>query len=220
MEKETENTEQTDKTEQTDSTKEEVKLSSQEQFSNKMDEILSTEQETEKENDTKKDESNIDNEDEEIQDTDADIDADEEKIDDEVLEILNEYGLKQETIDKILEESPELIAAIKEELDLEKKNDKPVKKDDKKTEQKDEFKELKIEIDPDLVDEKLKSGLDEIVRRINEQGKAIATESQKLKQEREEAFQNRIDSEFDRFEKVLPTLGNSSKLTENGYKQR
>jgi hypothetical protein len=221
MDKETENIETTN---QTESTSDKTELTPQEQFGEKMDEILSPKSDDKKDKNNNKqvqDEStdeNIDSQDDEIVESNENQETTE--IDSEVLEVLNDYGLKQETIDKILEESPQLIAAIKEELNLEKKNDKPVDKKPANTDTKNQYKELKLDVDPDLIDEKLKTSLDEIVKRINEQGKVLESESQKLKQERENAYQNRIDSHFDRLEKTLPIVGNSSKLTENQYQQR
>jgi hypothetical protein len=187
-------------------------------FGEKMDEIFSDKGESQVED------KNIDNE--VVQEDSAEADStqddaqsqtiEESAIDPEVLEIFNDYGLSQETIDKIAKESPDLLTSIKEEIENERK---PIQKEEKSV-PKSTYKEIKVDLDPDLVGADVKKAIDNIVSRINEQGKSLESETQRLQQERESAFQQKIDGHFDRYTKQVPLIGNSSTLTESQYKQR
>jgi hypothetical protein len=217
MAKENENNEQ----------EKEIDQTSQEHFGEQMGEIFS-----------KKDESFVESNGQPMADQDNNVDeidnnqesaeadetetqnenTDEVTLDPEVAEIFSDYGLSQETIDSIVKESPELLSSIKEEIENEKQQSKPVV--EKQNAPKSTFKEIKVNLDPDLVGADVKSAIDSIVSRINEQGKSLESETQRLQQERESSFQQKIDGHFDRFSKQIPQLGNSSNMSEGQYKTR
>jgi hypothetical protein len=210
-----------DKTEQTEQ-------DPQEHFAQKMEEIFSAKDESLSESNGQADQYKTDDTivsdesaeaDSTVQDDVQTEDANDGTIDPEVLEIFNDYGLSQETIDKIAQESPDLLTSIKEEIENEKK---PIQKQEteKRSVSKNTFKEIKVNLDPDIVGADVKSAIDNIVSRINEQGKSLESETQKLQQERESAFQQKIDGHFDRYAKQVPNIGNSLTLTESQYKER
>ena len=116
------------------------------------------------------------------------------------------------------QESPDLLSSIKEEIENEKKPKQ--KQETEKSVPKSTYKEIKVDLDPDLVGADVKKAIDNIVSRINEQGKSLESETLKLQNERESAFQQKIDGHFDRYSKQVPDLGNSSSLTQRQYKER
>ena len=203
-----------------------IEQTPQEHFSEKMDEIFSEKDESVSELNGKPSQ-NIDNE--VVEDNSAEADntvqddvqsqtVDDNAVDPEVMEIFNDYGLSQETIDKIAKESPDLLSSIKEEIENEKKPKQ--KQETEKSVPKSTYKEIKVDLDPDLVGADVKKAIDNIVSRINEQGKSLESETLKLQNERESAFQQKIDGHFDRYSKQVPDLGNSSSLTQRQYKER
>jgi hypothetical protein len=207
----------------------ETEQSSQEHFGQAMDEILSDKGETDTEVKESADSNIQSSEDDSTQSAEADesSQSDEQQtqtdttdIDPEVMEIFNDYGLSQATIESIVKESPDLLTSIKEEIENEKQESKPVKKEVSQSAPKSNFKEIKVKLDPDIVGADVKSAIDSIVARINEQGKSLESETQRLQQERENSFQSKIDGVFDRFSKQLPDIGNSSNMTEKQYKTR
>jgi hypothetical protein len=215
----------------TDETKEQeqVEQTPEEHFSEKMEEIFSGEAEGEPKIKESADSNIQSSEDDSTQSAEADESpqSDEQQtqpdttdIDPEVMEIFNDYGLSPATIDAIVKESPDLLTSIKEEIENEKQESKPVKKEVSQSTPKNNFKEIKVKLDPDIVGADVKVAIDSIVARINEQGKSLESETQRLQQERESSFQSKIDGVFDRFSKQLPDIGNSSNMTERQYKTR
>jgi hypothetical protein len=203
-----------------------IEQTPEQHFGEKMDEIFSEKDESVSELNGKASQDTTGND--VVEDNSAEADStqqddaqsqtiEENGIDPDVLEIFNDYGLSQETIDKIAKESPDLLSSIKEEIENEKK---PKQEKKEQSVQKSTYKEIKVDLDPDLVGADVKKAIDNIVSRINEQGKSLESETERLKQERESAFQQKIDGNFDRYSKQVPALGNSSTMTENQYKTR
>lgn len=215
---------------------EEKTVDPQEHFGQQMDEILSEKSDDSseiKDNKQKgevKDESN-DSQDESLESSEEEINQDNQEKDEtdstdndqEAIEILKDFGLGEDTIKQIVKESPELLESIKEEIKNptpDNNSDEITKLRENKVTPKSNFKEIKVNLDPDLVGADVKSAIDSIVAQINQQGKTLESETQKLQVERDNAFQSRIDSHFDKFSKQVPDLGYSSTLTENQYKSR
>lgn len=83
-----------------------------------------------------------------------------------------------------------------------------------------EIKEIKFDLDPELVDPQVKAAIDSMAATLTEQQKAIAEERESLRVEREKAFENRVDKCFDRYSGDLDSIGNSTSLTEQNGKYR
>lgn len=213
----------------------------QEHFGDQMDKILSEKGEAKSDNNksedldtSQEDDMLSDNESGKTSDDDEDLlqsddeqeqldqtDDDDYEIDKDVLEIFSEYGLTEETVKQMAKESPELLKSIKDELEQEESKSKPKPKQKQPpASQKSKFEEITVDLDPDLVGADVKSAIDSIVAKINQQGKDLQYEQDQLQKERQSSFQTKIDGYFDRFSKQVPDLGNSSTINERQYKTR
>jgi len=174
-----------------------------EEVGNKMDEILNAEPETSE-----------DVTEEAQEDVSAETDTDEEIVED-VVEDTTEETVESE--DKTVDASEE----AKETEDKVEAKPEPQRKTDDVVRKEEEIEEIKFDLDPDLVDPQVKAALDKAAEVLNKQQKVINEEKKNLQLEREKAFETRVDSCFDSYEKELPRLGSTSnKLTEDNSKYR
>ena len=146
----------------------------------------------------------------------AEPEASEEVVEEEVEETA-EAEIDGDAVDTETEETTEV-----EEVEVEQEEEPALVKAEQ-PEQKEEVEVDEIELDLDEVTTEpgVKSALEKIAEELNAQKKSIAQREKKLDLEREQAFENRIDSCFDNFTDDLSSLGNSSKLSEeNGLYRR
>lgn len=133
-------------------------------------------------------------------------------IDEDVLDVMRDFYDDNQIVE-LSKSNPELLEAIREELDTmqeppKKEPEPPAKPPEKTAEQ--ELEELKFELDPDLVRPEVKDAFDALAAKVNEYGKKLAEQGKGLDEEKaalqaqkDEAFNNRIDSCFDRHAKQL-----------------
>jgi len=177
-----------------------------EEVGNKMDEILNAETETSE-----------DVTEEAQEDVSAETDTDEEIVED-VVEDTTEETVESE--DETVDASEEAGVTEGKVRPEQKAKPEPQRKTDDVVREKEEVEEIKFDLDPDLVDPQVKAALDKAAEVLNKQQKVINEEKKSLQLEREKAFETRVDSCFDSYEKELPRLGDSSKLTEDNSKYR
>lgn len=160
-------------------------------------------------------ESDVEDTSEEEAEADEEIASEEADTDDEIIE-----EEAEESEDEAVDGSEELEEeGNEEEAEPEKKaKPEPARKTDDVVSE--EREEIKFDLDPDIVDPQVKKALDKAAEVLNEQQKSIDIEKASLKAEREKAYETRVDSCFDSYEKDLPRLGGSSKLTEDNGKYR
>ena len=148
-------------------------------------------------------------------------------VSEEIVDTVDEDTTEVETDEEIVEEVEETEEAeVEETAEAEETEaeveepalvDPPAKQPETKAE---EVEEIKFELDEDLVDPSVKTALDKIAGELNEQKKSIAQREEALRLEREQAYENRIDSCFDKFDSDLPALGNTASLDEDNGKYR
>ncbi len=144
-----------------------------------------------------------------------DVDTDEEIVEEEVVE--SEDDTTDDSEESKTEVKTEVETTVETEKVVETKVEPQRKTDDVVRE---EPEELKFELDPELVDPQVKAAIDSMAATLNKQQKDIAEEREGLRLEREKAFETRVDSCFDSYEKDLPRIGNSSKLTKESGEYR
>jgi hypothetical protein len=144
----------------------------------------------------------------EVEDDTIDDDTTEVETDDELVEeVETEVDDTTEVVETEVEVEPEPAKA-------------PVAKQPEAVVE-EEVEEIKFDLDEDLVDPSVKTAIDKIADKLNAQEKSIAEREKALNLEREQAYENRIDSCFDKFNGDLPSLGNTESLTEdNGMYRR
>lgn len=127
-----------------------------------------------------------------------------EDIDPEVIEVCREYGWDDKKIVQIAKLSPELLEDVRDVLD-EEQTEEPQKQPARDTTEtkKPEPDEFKIELDPDVVGPEMKKAVDMIVDKLNQQSKGLSEEQKNLKAEKDAAFNNRIETCFDRQSKII-----------------
>ena len=154
----------------------------------------------------------------------AEPETSEDVIDEAEEEVSEETDTDEEIVEDEAEESEDDAADASEEAEVIEEKVKPVAKPEpqRKTDGvvREEVKEIKFDLDPDLVDPQVKAAIDQIAGTLNEQQKIIAEERANLRLEREKAYEQRIDTCFDSYVKDLPRLGDSSKLTKNDGEYR
>ncbi len=168
-------------------------------FAEQMDKALETKSETD----------DVSEETTDIEDTDVseETDIDEEIVEEDIEEVVE----SEDDITDASEEAKEKEKKVETKVETERKTDDVVSK---------EREEFKVDLDPELVDPQVKTAIDSMVKIINDQQKTIDKEKEGLQAEREKVFETRVDSCFDSYEKDLPRLGGSSKLTEDNGKYR
>lgn len=137
------------------------------------------------------------------------------EIDPDVLDVCRDYGWDDKKIAQVAKLSPELLEDVRELLDEEQKPETKeapaVKKAaEAEVEKSKEAEEIKFDLDPDVVGADVKSAIDKMAARLNEQQKGLSEqqkglseEKTQLQSERDTAFNNRIDSCFDEYAKSL-----------------
>jgi hypothetical protein len=135
-------------------------------------------------------------------------------IDEDVIDVLRDNFDDNEIVE-IAKNKPEFLQAIREELDIfdEEEPIKPVEKEIPEPEAEElaaEFEEFKLELDPDIVGQANAKAFEALASRLNLQGKTLAEQRKgleeqrkKLQAERTAAFNQRIDSCFDRYSKEI-----------------
>ena len=83
-----------------------------------------------------------------------------------------------------------------------------------------DYKDIEIELDEELVDPQISKAIKTIAGTLNEERKKIAADRKTLRLEREKAFENRIDSVFDKYSEDLPELGTTSSITKESGNYR
>ena len=151
----------------------------------------------------------------------------EEVVSEEIDETPDEDTTEVETDEEIVEEVEETeeaevdepAEAEETEVEAEEEPEKePAKQPEAKAE---EVEDITFELDDELVDPSVKAALDKVAGELNEQKKSIAKREEALRLEREQAYENRIDSCFDKFNSDLPALGSTASLTkDNGLYRR
>jgi hypothetical protein len=147
----------------------------------------------------------------------AEPEASEEVIEEEV-----EETAEAEISDDVVEDTETEEATEVEEVEVEQEEEPaPVKAEQPAQEEEVEVDELKLDLDEVTTDPDVRAALEKITAKLNDQEKSIVKREMALKIEREKAYENRIDSCFDNFAGDLPSLGNTSKLSEdNGMYRR
>lgn len=140
-------------------------------------------------------------------------------IDEDVLDCCREYGWDDKTIVEIARKSPELFDDVREALD-ESPEGETHEPEPKPKPEPEPIDELKFDLDADVVGTDIKSAIDKIAEAINEQKRGLNTEKAQLEQQRNEAFNIRVDSHFDKLAKDYPELGNSTNLNRKQYNLR
>ncbi len=203
--------EQTDNSDNSESV-EKVEQTPEEHFSEKMGEILS-----------KSDSEEITEQDDKEDSFSEGTSDEEDSKETDYSQLTSSTGLSKEILAQIEKEAPDLIESIKAELNNTKKEQKEQQEPDEKDVVKSKeklFEELKVDIDPDMAGIDVKNAIDSTIAKVNELGKRLEQETLKLQQERENIYQHKIDSEFDKYAKDVPDIGKSNSITEKQYKTR
>jgi hypothetical protein len=149
------------------------------------------------------------------------VEADVETVDEDTTEVETDEEIVEEVEETEEAEVEETAEAEETEVEAEEPEPKKEPAEAKQPEVKaEEVEEINFELDEDLVDPSVKTALDKIAGELNEQKKSIAKREEALRLEREQAFENRIDSCFDKFNGDLPALGSTKSLTEDNGKYR
>jgi hypothetical protein len=72
--------------------------------------------------------------------------------------------------------------------------------------------DIKFNIDPDLVDNEVKTAIDTMANILSEQRRELSVERERLRVERNNAFSSKIDNCFDKHAESLPNLGKTADL--------
>jgi len=87
--------------------------------------------------------------------------------------------------------------------------------------------DIKLDLDPEIVGVDVKNALDAIAVELSRQKQSLASQQESLKfeqerllKERNDAFTSQINNHFDKYAKDLPSIGETSKMTERQAMER